>query len=526
MKLGWLTEWRAGRVQDRHLVVLLVLAVAIAFFFGLNGAPLFDLDEGAFSEATRQMFVRGDFISPYVNYQPRFDKPILIHWMQAIGVWLFGVNEVGFRLPSAVAGAFWVWVVYRFVREFMDRTTALTAAIITATSLGVMAIGRAATADALLNLFIAATMLDIFRYYRERRSAILYRVFLWMGLGVLTKGPVAILIPLAVSLMFFGWRREFRPWLKAIFNPVGWLVLVAVAAPWYVLQYGREGDAFIQGFFFKHNVGRFESPMEHHGGGLFYYALVTPLLVLPYTSLMVAVLGRIREAARDERLLYLWLWFGFVFGFFSLSGTKLPHYVLYGLTPIFILMAVYRERVKSGLVLLLPALLFFAFVLSLPEVVQLLRPRLKDPYLAAVFSAPGEVFGTTYWAIAGVAVVLAVALVIDRRMPAWSKLLLAGLANAVVFSAALYPAAGVLQQAPVKQAALVARQLPETVVMWGVNMPSFNVYSRRATERRDPKPGEVVFTKTHRLAELPGYQVLYEHRGIALARVLPAGGGK
>jgi 4-amino-4-deoxy-L-arabinose transferase-like glycosyltransferase len=524
--LGWLSEWRAGRVQDRHLAVLLVLAVVMAFFFGLNGAPLFDLDEGAFSEATRQMFVRGDFISPYVNFQPRFDKPILIHWMQAIGVWLFGVNEVGFRFPSAVAGSLWVLVAYRFTREFFDRTTALTAAIITATSLGVMAIGRAATADALLNLFIAATMTDIFRYYRERRRATLYRVFLWMGLGVLTKGPVAILIPFTVSLMFFGWRREFKPWLKAIFNPVGWMVLIAVAAPWYVLQYGREGDAFIQGFFFKHNVGRFESPMESHGGSLFYYVLVTPLLVLPYTSLMVAALGRVREAARDERLLYLWLWFGFVLGFFSLSGTKLPHYVLYGLTPLFILMAVYRERVRSGLLLLLPALLFFVFVLSLPGVVELLRPRLKDPYVVAALSAPSEVFVMSYWLIAGAAVALVVFLAIEKRIAAWPKLLIAGLANAVVFSAALYPAAGALQQAPVKQAALLARNLPETIVMWGVNMPSFNVYSRRATERRDPKPGEVVFTKTRRLADLPAYQILYEHRGIALARVLPAGGGK
>ncbi len=523
MKLAWLNEWRAGRIRNRELLILLLLITALAFFYGLGGAPLFDLDEGAFSEATRQMFVRGDFISPYVNNQPRFDKPILIYWLQAPSVWLFGVSEFAFRFPSALAAALWVAVVYRFVAQQMDRTTALVAGIITATSLGVLAIGRAATADAVLNLLIAATMLDIFRYYQQRRSIVLYRAFLWMGLGVLTKGPVAVLIPFAVSLMFFVWRREFGVWLRAVFNPLGLVIMLAVALPWYGIQYGREGDAFIQGFFFKHNLERFSSPMEHHGGGLFYYALVIPLMVLPYTTLLLATLGRFREALRDERLLFLWLWFLFVFIFFSFSGTKLPHYVLYGLTPMFILMAVYREGVRGRAVLLLPALLFFLPLFFAPEIVAWLQPRVKDSYVAALLSAPGEAFGLGYRLLLGAALAFVLLLLLEGRIPAWFKLLLAGCVSAVVFVAALTPAAGILQQAPVKQAALLARQLDEPVVMWRLNTPSFNVYSRKSTEHRDPKPGEVVLTKTRHLAELPAYRLLYEQRGVALARVLPAG---
>lgn len=521
MTFTWLNEWRSGRIDDRQLLIFLLLITAFAFLYGLGGAPLFDLDEGAFSEATRQMFVRGDFISPYVNHQPRFDKPILIYWLQAPSVWLFGVNEFAFRLPSALAAVLWVSVVYRFVAEKMDRTTALVAGIITATSLGVLGIGRAATADAVLNLLIVATMLDIFRYYQQRRSIVLYRAFLWMGLGILTKGPVAILIPLAVSLMFFSWKREFGAWLKAVFNPVGLTIMLAVALPWYVIQYGREGDAFIQGFFFKHNLQRFKSPMENHGGGLFYYALVIPLMVLPYTTLLLATFGRIREGLRDERLLFLWIWFFFVFVFFSFSGTKLPHYVLYGLTPMFILMAVHRENVRGRVVLLLPALLFFLIWFLAPEIVGMLQPRVKDSYVAALLSAPGEAFGVSYRIWLGVALAFVLILMWESRIPAWYKLLLAGGASAIVFVAALTPAAGILQQQPIKQAALVARDLNDTVIMWRLNTPSFNVYSRKSTDHRDPRPGEVVLTKTRHLAELPAYQLLYEQRGVALARVQP-----
>ncbi|HFE32237.1 MAG TPA: glycosyltransferase family 39 protein, partial [Gammaproteobacteria bacterium] len=104
---------------------LLFLAVASSFYLNLWAVPLFDLDEGAFSEATREMFERGDFISTYLDGQPRYDKPILIYWLQALSVALFGVNEFAFRLPSALAGTGWVLAVLFFLRRVRDERTGL-----------------------------------------------------------------------------------------------------------------------------------------------------------------------------------------------------------------------------------------------------------------------------------------------------------------------------------------------------------------------------------------------------------------
>ncbi len=83
------------------LTALLVVAVAFAFFVGLGAVPLFDLDEGAFTEATREMLQRGDYISTFLNGQPRYDKPVLIYWLQAVSVLAFGETEFAFRLRSA-----------------------------------------------------------------------------------------------------------------------------------------------------------------------------------------------------------------------------------------------------------------------------------------------------------------------------------------------------------------------------------------------------------------------------------------
>ena len=97
----------ADRHPHRLLGWLVFLLPLLAFFTRLGAAPLFDVDEGAFSEATREMFERGDFLSTYLDGENRFDKPILIYWFQALGYLIFGATEWAFRLPSAIAAAVW-----------------------------------------------------------------------------------------------------------------------------------------------------------------------------------------------------------------------------------------------------------------------------------------------------------------------------------------------------------------------------------------------------------------------------------
>src|SRR5215217_1595177 len=149
-------ETRSAFPSAFALVTL--FAVVLSLFLWLGHAPLFDVDEGAFSEATLEMFQRGDFLSTYLNGEPRYDKPILVYWLQALGVALLGPTEWAFRLPSAICASGWAWITYLFVKHHYGNERASLSAVVLATSLGVFIIGRAATADALLNLLIAASM--------------------------------------------------------------------------------------------------------------------------------------------------------------------------------------------------------------------------------------------------------------------------------------------------------------------------------------------------------------------------------
>ena len=502
------------------LRLVLLLAIAVGFFYNLHAIPLFDLDEGAFSEATREMLLRGDFISPYLNGVPRFDKPVFIHWLQAASVSLFGFGELALRLPSAAAATLWVLMVYGFLRELKDERTALCAAIAMATSLEIPIIAKAATADAVLNLFITSAMLAAYLFYHSRRRRYLYASFFLMGLGFLTKGPIALLIPAAVTLLFYLSKGEFRAWLRGAFNPIGIAIFLAVALPWYIAQYLQQGDAFLAGFFLKHNIGRFEEAMESHGGNVFYYVPVVLLGVLPYTAVLLTVLARFKTLWRDDLGRYALLWFAFVFVFFSLSGTKLPHYIVYGYAGLFILLALCFAQLPARGWLLLPPLLLFAFLLALPELIGLALPSIRDTYVRDMLAHYSDYFTPGYRVFFAGAGILALYFMMESRLPRLSKLFAAGFLTVIGMSAFVMPTVAALQQSPIKEAALLAKENNYTVVMWRLNTPSFDVYSERLVEKREPRPGDVVLTKSAFLPQLGKAEVLYQKNGIVLAKLL------
>lgn len=498
----------------------LFLLPAVLLLLNLGGAPLFDVDEGAFSEATREMFERGDFLSTWLNGVPRFDKPILIYWLQAIPVGLFGVSEWAFRLPSALAAAVWCAVVGNFAWPRFGRASAQTAALVAATSIGVFVIGRAATADALLNMLLALALTDAWRHLESGGRAPLRRMYLWIALGVLTKGPIAMAIPVAVTFLYCASRGEFKAWARAAFDPIGWLILVAVAAPWYAVALSIHGQAFIDGFILKHNVGRFSGPMEGHGGSLFYYLIIVPLLLLPWLAPLAKAVANARSDCADPLRRFLWIWFGFVLVFFSLSGTKLPHYALYGCTPLFLLVALHREKLRSAWLGVLPALGVLLFCALLPVLISQLLSRglVGDPYYAAQLARYGEASGPGYYLPVLIGLAAAVALTFVWRAAAWQKLAAVAAIQGVLLATVVTPFVGDLLQGPVKRAALAARSYTEQGVQWNFFQPSFAVYREMQAPARAPAPGEIAITRADRIPPDAQIDILFSEGGVRLIR--------
>ena len=510
----------------------ITLALLLLAVFQLGAAPLFDVDEGAFSEATREMLQSGDWGHTTLNGEDRFDKPILVYWLQAASVTLLGLNEFALRLPSALCAWGWALALFAFARPRLGERTAISAALMLATSLGVMAIGRAATADALLNFLLVMAICDAWRWLESEQKAPLRRAFAWMGLGLLAKGPVAVLVPVAAAgvwlITAWDWRLALRRIGQAVSDVPAWLLLAGIAAPWYAYALNRHGQAFIDGFFVKHNLARYSSAMEQHGGNPLYYFGVLPLLLLPWTPLLMAVLRRVMTHWRDPLGRFLLGWGGFVLVFFSLSGTKLPHYVLYGATPFVLLMAIELERSGKAMrwALAIAALLLLAsFVLPtwfLPQIAQAVQ---KAEYRELLQRAPSPL-GLMMAGVVGAGVIIGLAaapLRLREGLAPSAPPLLASCVVALVLLGFGLPWWGSLIQGPVREAGLLASRRPEAAVQWKLHKPSFAVYRGLPTPRRAPKPGELALVPLDHLRRLPAdqasaYETLYEQGGVALIR--------
>jgi len=509
-----------GAATDHRLQTAVLVAAALLLLPAVGLPPLFDVDEGAFGEATREMLASGDWLSTTLNGAPRFDKPILIYWLQAVSVAALGLNEFALRLPSALAALAWITAIGRFASARLGAETGALAAWIAATCVGVVVIAHAATADALLNALLAAAMLDAWRFLEDGNRPALHRMYVWIGLGVLTKGPIALLIPVAVTLLYALLSGRLRDWRKAAFDPVGWLLLTAIVAPWYGYALHRHGRAFVEGFFVKHNLQRFGGTLEGHSGSIVYYVVAAPLLLLPWTGVLWPALRAAPADWRTGLTRYLWLWFGFVFVFFSASGTKLPHYVLYGLTPLFLLMALHRAEAGAAYAARLAAGLLLVLLPLLPWLVQrwaLATTGAGTAYYAALGQHAMQAASWSFYSITGSTCAIGIAALCAPRWPAWQRLAIAAGLLTLSVEFAVAPWLGNVVSGPVKRAAQFVAKRPENVVQWNLNVPSFSVYRGKITESRAPRAGELTITRADRLPADAKVEVLFEEAGVMVA---------
>jgi len=506
----------------------LALIVWLAFFWQLGAVPLYDLDEGAFTEATREMLTSGNFITPHRDGEPRYDKPVLIYWLQAASVSTLGWSEFALRLPSAIAAGLWLLALWWFVRARLDAETATVAGLVMALGLQVAIIGKAAVADALLNLFIALAFFDIYRWRLKPTRLGLLRVYLWLALGFLTKGPVAVFFPLLVSLLYFISLREWRAWLSAVFDWRGWLLFVAVAGPWYLAIYIDDGPGFFQSFFLGHNLGRYSGVKHGHSGFPGYYLLMLPIVLLPFTGWFLSLLTRLCRLWTDALDRFLVIWFVTVFVVFSFSGTKLPHYLVYGITPLFILMARHRDALTNRWLAFVPPLLFVVLLVALPDLLGLLEGQADRAHEQAMFADGARVLDGWYrlWSWLGLAAL--VGLLIWSGAALWQRLVLAGVVQTLLVFGVVVPAVFAVMQEPVKQAGLLARELDRPTVVYRTSMPSFSVYRDAITPERDrPQAGELVFLRVDKLERLADavapnrLDVRFRQGPVALALVEP-----
>ncbi len=321
------------------------------FFFGLAYFGLLGADEPRYAQVAREMLARHDWITPTLGGTPWLEKPVLYYWQTMLAYSVFGVSDWAARLPSAVDATLMVVAVYLFLRRFRPGFQ-LDGALMAASASGVIGFARAASMDMPLAATFTIAMLAWYAWYESASKRYLALSYIFLGLAMLAKGPVAPFFAAAIVVIFSAAKGDYRLIARTCWLP-GIALFLLTALPWYVAVQLRNPQ-FFRVFILEHNLERFGKDLYHHTQPFWYYLPVVLLGLVPWTMFVSAALAETirvwwkekRELFQSEDALpaFLVIWFIVPVAFFSFSASKLPGYILPALPAGTLLLAEYVRR--------------------------------------------------------------------------------------------------------------------------------------------------------------------------------------
>lgn len=340
-------------------------AVATLYVLGTRGFPLSEPDEARYAEIAREMLVRGDWITPHLNFVKYFEKPPLVYWATALAYVGFGISEFTARLPVVVSGLATLVLTVGLAARMYGATTALLTLPILALGPLFAILAQALTLDMPLTACMTLAMVALWLGWSRQHAAATdafgdgasglvaasaprawYRVtYVATALAILVKGFVAAILVGGATLLFLvlhgGWRAV-RPAL----DWRGMALALGVALPWFVLVSWRNPE-FFRFFVIDQQVARYLWTHEHDQP-IWFFLPAIPAALAPWGVMLLFDPVPLRAALAPRTwsvaTRFLVIWAAVVVGFFSVSTSKLLTYILPALPPLAILVARATDR--------------------------------------------------------------------------------------------------------------------------------------------------------------------------------------
>jgi 4-amino-4-deoxy-L-arabinose transferase-like glycosyltransferase len=338
---------QTGRGHDRRYE-LIVLAVAIVIFFGCVISPpsLMDDVDAVQAQIARNMLDSGDWVTARLDGVAYLEKSPLIYWMMAISYAIFGVHDWAARIPVALSSVMLAWLTFRMGVWAFSLRTGLYAGLAVATSIGLWLFTRIQIPDVTVTATIALAMWGFLRALdaEEQRPRLWSAVMAAaIGAGLLLKGLIAAVFPVAAALLYLGFTQQLarrETWQRLhLFSGIG--IALVIAAPWHIIATLRNppyfdltmssGPGRYHGFFWfyfmNEHVLRFLNlryPRDYNTVPRLYFWLFHLLWMFPWSVYFPAIAKlsfRGQDRASKMRLLCL-CWAGFLLVFFTFSSTQ------------------------------------------------------------------------------------------------------------------------------------------------------------------------------------------------------------
>ena len=318
-------------VPERKILIynLAIAAIASLLFIPFLGeVHLFDWDEINFAESAREMIASGDYLTVQINFIPFWEKPPLFIWMQVLSMKIFGINEFAARFPNAICGVVSLLVLFNTGRKLTDIRFGLLWVMLYAGAMLPFLFFKSGIIDPWFNLFIFIGIYQFYLYFENSEHKMLRAALsaMFIGLAILTKGPVALLVFLICFVVFLLVKKfmvKIRLQDVLIFS----IVLVITGGLWFILQI-LQGNFTIIADFIVYQIRLFKTQDAGHGGFLLYHFVVLLIGVFPASMIALPAFFPSKYAKIEKTGFYLWMLilFWVVLILFTIVRTKIVHY--------------------------------------------------------------------------------------------------------------------------------------------------------------------------------------------------------
>lgn len=494
------SNWSVSKAQWLFLATFAFVfaSACIMFFYNLGNFPLFNPDEALYAEPAREMLETGEYITTWLNYAVRFTKPPLVIWAMAAGYQLFGVTEFAARYFGAACGAILVAATYLFTRAQINNRAGIIAAFSLMTAPLFLGTAREAITDIPLSLFVTGSLMCFYHAYETRKilntspTLLLIVAYTAVGLAVMTKGPIGIILPVAILGIYHLLKWDVRSALLFYKPWFGILLVALIAVPWFAIEISVTKGAYYREFILRENFQRFTGVVDHKAawwyhiaamfGGFFPWTVFLPGALLTTIhiqgSTWTSMLTRFRTLTpRQSTMLLASLGSAIILGFFSAGVSKLIPYTLPAFPLLAVLVGSYIDDLWTRQSTKLPAALFFGLAVIYAgalAAMPILGAKLHD-CPAALLSAIW-----TLLIVHAVAASFASILWLKRKYAA----------SLVTFTAATYFALLIVGnqgleavsnqwEAPIQSFAQFAGASKDTIVVYQMRKPSVTFYAKR-----------------------------------------------
>lgn len=328
---------------NNHMLRIGALFLLTVLSYGFYNAylPITDPVESNYVLSAITMIKHNSWISPMIYDQVWYDKPPLTYWALMITYKLFGISDFTSRIPNTLIAGGSVALMYHLVYRIKEsKHIAIMSALILFSALQFWYISHAVITDGFLFFFSLAIFGYSYLAFTKKDANFMVKAYGAAALAVVTKGPVGIVLPGLILCLFVAMRwftqKDNNNYIltediKLLFNPLGILLFIVLASPWYIAMYSIHGQEFISGFLGLHNMERALVSEHPKFNVWYYYLIIVPIALLPWTPAVIYQLKNIKW--KENFYLLGAIWFIVIVLFYSLVATKYITYTLPAIIP-------------------------------------------------------------------------------------------------------------------------------------------------------------------------------------------------